>query len=83
MHSPGCEAAPAHVLLADVMALKNPVAHASHWGWVVAEPTVLVNLPGGHLVWAVQESGLLLLDVESLKNPAGHTSHLFWAAALA
>ena len=27
-----------HVLLIDVMALKNPLAHGSHLGWAVAEP---------------------------------------------
>ena len=45
------------VLLLDVESLKNPVGHASHLGWAVAEPTVLVNLPGGHLVWAMHVSG--------------------------
>ena len=83
-HLPGRKAVPAHVLMLDVEALKNPVAHTAHVGWVVTEPAVLVYLPGGHLVWAVQESGLvLLLDVETLKNPVGHTSHLGWAVPVA
>ena len=42
----------ARVLL-DVKALKNPVTHVSQVGSVVLLPTVLVYLPGGHLlVWA-------------------------------
>lgn len=59
------------MLLFDVMDLKNPVAHASHLGWVVAEPLTMVCLPGGHFVWAVQESVLVL----GLKNPVAHASH--------
>ena len=40
------------MLLLDVKALKNPVAHVSHVGSVVPVPAVFVNSPGGHLlVW--------------------------------
>ena len=42
------------VLFSDVEALKNPGAHASHLGWVVELPAILVYLPGGHLVWVAQ-----------------------------
>ena len=57
--------------------MKNPVAHASHVGWAVAEPDETVCLPGGHLVWAVHTSvTVLLFDVNALKNPAGHASHV-------
>ena len=84
------------MLLFDVPNLKNPVAHASHLGWAMAEPATLVylpdivgvvevgvviggvgqvaepltmiSLPGGHFVWAVQESVLVL----RLKNPVAH-----------
>ena len=38
------------VLLFDVRALKNPLTHVPHSGWVVTVPTVFVYLPGGHLV---------------------------------
>ena len=41
------------LLLFEVRALKNPYGHFSHSGSEVAEPATLVNLPGGHLVWAV------------------------------
>ena len=41
---------PTHVLLLDVIALKNPVVHALHWGSEVIVPLALVYLPGGHLV---------------------------------
>ena len=44
------------VLLADVKALKNPVAQTSHLAGVVLEPIVFVNLPGGHLGWAMHLS---------------------------
>ena len=65
------------MLLFDANALKNPTAHTSHLGCAVAEPTVCVYLPGGHLVWARQESAwMLLLDVETLKNPGAHASHV-------
>ena len=57
--------------LLDVMALKNPGAHASHWGWVVAEPPTLVYLPHGHFLWAVQAAG----DRADLKNPVAHGLH--------
>ena len=66
-----------HVLRIDVKALKKPVAHALHSGWVVALPAALVYLPGGHLVWAVQESGFMLcFEVKVLQKPCGHVSHL-------
>ena len=66
-----------HVLLIDVKALKKPVAHASHSGWVVALPDAWVYLPGGHLVWAVQESGFIFcFEVKVLKKPCWHASHL-------
>ena len=55
---------------------KNPAAHTSHWGSAVALPLVLLYLPAGHLVWAVQESFLVaMLDVVSLKNPGAQVSH--------
>ena len=41
------------LLLFEVRALKNPGGHFSHSGSEVVEPAILVNLPGGHLVWAV------------------------------
>ena len=50
----------------------------------MAEPLAFVYLPGGHLVWATQESFLVLvLDTVSLKNPAAHTSHSGSAMAVA
>ena len=65
------------MLLVDVEVLWNPGAHTLHLGWLVAEPGVCVYLPGGHLVWAMQESILeLLLDLEAAKNPVGHDSHV-------
>ena len=64
-HIPGL---PTQVLLSDVEDLKNPVAHASHWGRAVLEPRTLVYLPAGHLVCVVQVS----FDVSILKNPAAH-----------
>ena len=65
------------MLLRDVESLKNPAAHTSHFGSAVALPLVSVYLPGGHLVWAVQETFLVLvLDMVSLKNPGAHDSHL-------
>ena len=71
-----------HRLLIDVEVLKNPTAHVSHLGWEVAVPAALVNLPAGHLVWAVQESVFVLLfDVKFLKNPTGHASH--WGPTVA
>ena len=57
-------------------ALKNPVAHVPHSGWVVAVPDTVVYLPGGHLVWATQELALLPLDAEVLKKPAAHVAHV-------
>ena len=43
---------------------------------MVAEPGVVVYLPGGHLVWAMHKSVLvLLLDVKALKNPVTHDTH--------
>ena len=71
---PEDEEVPTHMLLFDVMLLKNPAAHASHLGSEVTEPAVLVNLPGGHLVWAVQTSALLL-EAKAWKNPVAHVSH--------
>ena len=44
------------MLLPDVYALKNPVGHTLHSGWVVAEPIVFVYLPAGHLGWAMHRS---------------------------
>ena len=44
-----------HVLLSDILGLKNPGAHGLHLGWLVVVPGSLVNLPAGHFVWAVQE----------------------------
>ena len=36
----------------------------------------MVCLPGGHLVWTVQESvSVLLVDVSDLKNPVAHSLH--------
>ena len=36
----------------------------------------MVCLPGGHFVWAVQESvSVLLVDVSDLKNPVAHSLH--------
>ena len=71
------------VLLFDVRALKNPLTHVPHSGWVVTVPTVFVYLPGGHLVWARQESvWMLLLDVKSLKKPGRHASHVGSVALL-
>ena len=65
------------VLLLDVKALKNPVTHVSHLGWVVAVPDTSVYLPGAHLVWAVQESfAVPRVDLRLLKNPDGHVSHV-------
>ena len=50
--------------------------HTSHSGSAVALPLVLVYLPAGHLVCAVQESFLVLvLDMMSLKNPGAHDLH--------
>ena len=63
------------MLLLDAMLLKNPVAHDSHSGWVVAEPETAVYLPAGHLVWATQAS-VLLLEAEVLKNPVMHAAHM-------
>ena len=60
-------------LLFEDIALKNPVTHVSHVGCVVALPIFAVYLPGGHVVWAMQN---LLLDPESVKDPSGHTSHV-------
>ena len=59
---PGTKAVPTHMLLLDVMLLKNPVGHAPHLGLAVPEPAAIVNLPGGQLVWAMQTSVLLLED---------------------
>ena len=65
------------MLLFDVRALKNPLTHVPHSGWVVTVPTVFVYLPGGHLVWARQESvWMLLLDAKALKNPGTHALHV-------
>ena len=67
----------------DVRALKNPLTHVPHSGWVVTVPTVFVYLPGGHLVWARQESvWMLLLDVKPLKKPGRHASHVGSVALL-
>ena len=68
---------PTHVVRREKEDLKNPIAHALHVGWAVAEPVAVVYLPGGHLVWAVQESvTLLLFDDNTLKNPITHASHV-------
>ena len=68
------------LLFVDVKALKNPVAHTSHLGWVVTEPIIFVYLPGGHLVWAAHESvRIMLFDVDALKNPDTHASQSTWA----
>ena len=72
-----------HVLFLDVEALKNPGAQGSHLGWAVTEPVTMVNLPGGHLVWAVQESPLFVLEVAALKNPVAQSSHLWGMVMLA
>ena len=49
----------------------------------MALPTTSVYLPGGHLVWATQESvSRLLLDVKTLKNPVMHVSHVGSVEAL-
>ena len=75
-NAPVFNSASMHVLLSDVNALKNPDAHETHWGCAVVDPPTLVNFPGGHLVWAVQESPLALrMDVVVLKNPVAHVSH--------
>ena len=64
------------MLLRDVESLKNPATHTSHLGSAVALPLVLVYLPAGHLVWAVQELFLVpVLDGASLNNPGAHVSH--------
>ena len=42
----------------------------------MAEPLTIVCLPGGHFVWAVQET---MLDVTDLKNPGAHVLH--WGCA--
>ena len=64
------------MLLRDVESLKNPAAHTSHLGSAVALPLVLVYLPAGHLVWAVQKSFFVpALDAVSLKNPGAQVSH--------
>ena len=64
------------VLLDDVKALNDPVAHSSHSGWAVVVPAVFVNLPGGHLVWAVQTPVVVvLMGGKALKNPVEHVSH--------
>ena len=34
----------------EVDALKNPGAHVSHVGGAVADPAIIVYLPGGHFV---------------------------------
>ena len=71
------------VLLVDVEALKNPAEHAWHWGWAETEPTSFVYVPGGHLVWGVQESVVVpLLDLVALKNPVAHSSHSDWVVAV-
>ena len=44
------------LLLIDTMSLKNPAGHASHSGWALVVPTVVVYFPGGHLVWAAHHS---------------------------
>ena len=65
------------LLLFESDFLKNPGAHDSQLGLVVAVPLTMVYLPGGHLGWAVQESDLVLLgDGFLLKNPGAHVSHL-------
>ena len=65
------------MLLLDASALNVPRMHASHVGSVVLVPAIFVYLPGGHLVWATQESvSRLLLDVKTLKNPVMHVSHV-------
>ena len=61
------------MLLFDVPDLKNPDTHPSHLGWAVLDPAVLVNLPGGHLVWGLQSWTLSPFTV--LKNPALHGLH--------
>ena len=45
----------------DVEALKYPGGHVSHLGSEVAEPIVLVYVPGGHFVCAVHLSDCLTL----------------------
>ena len=66
----------AHVLLSDMLGLKNPGAHGLHFGCLVVVPGSLVNLPAGHFVWAVQEYVVLLLfEVRFVKYPGGHVSH--------
>ena len=44
------------VLLLEGNALTNPSGHASHTGWLVVVPAVLVYLPGGHLSCAAHHS---------------------------
>ena len=56
-------------------ALKNPGAQVSHLGCAEADPDVLVYMPGGHLVWAVQAS-VVLLEKVFVKNPVAHSLHL-------
>ena len=72
------------LLLFEAEFLKNPGAHDSHLGWVVAVPLTMVYLPGGHLACAVHASGLLPLgDGSDLKNPGAHVSHLGWELLMA
>ena len=71
------------VLLLDVEPLKNPVAHDLHLGWEMAEPTVCVYVPGGHLLCAEQKSILMLLvDVVPLKSPTAHRAHSGWVVTV-
>ena len=71
------------VLLLDTASLKNPAAHASHWGWAVAVPATLVYLPAGQLVWAMQAVSVLslVIDLTALNFPAAHATHSGWAVA--
>ena len=46
----GGDAFPTHILLLDVMLLKNPVVQDMHSGSAVMDPAAVVYLPGGHLV---------------------------------
>ena len=69
--------------VADATALKDPVAHGLHTGWVFVVPAVTVYRPAPHLVWDTHESVFReLAEAVALKNPDTQGLHTGWAVAL-
>ena len=61
----------------------NPGAHASHVGCLLVVPATAVYLPGGHLVWVMQEPAsfsvtVLFVELPVLMYPGLHGSHSGW-----